>query len=71
MLSTRAADARPCGAPALKIIAIVRACANFFEVHQKSTYGKIANCKLYTGVAEIVFKPVNSAEASRIRSSVH
>jgi type IV secretory pathway TrbF-like protein len=43
----------------------VRASAGSFEIQwRENTYehGKIANCKLYTGVAEIVLKRANNAD---------
>jgi type IV secretion system protein VirB5 len=68
MLDDYAADARPFMRVGLRsvtveIIYIVRASANSFEIRwRENSYGKIANCKLYTGVAEITLKPANSAD---------
>jgi type IV secretion system protein VirB5 len=68
MLRDYAADARPFTrigyqSVTVEILYVVRACANCFEIHwRENTYGKIANSKLYTGVAEIVLKPGNSAD---------
>jgi type IV secretion system protein VirB5 len=68
MLDEDAADAKPFMSVGLhsvtvEIIYIVRASANAFEIRwRENSYGKFANRKLYTGVAEIVLKPANSAD---------
>jgi type IV secretory pathway TrbF-like protein/predicted MFS family arabinose efflux permease len=70
MLGEYAADAKPfmrvgLQSVTVEIIYLVRASAGSFEIQwRENTYehGKIANCKLYTGVAEIVLKRANSAD---------
>jgi type IV secretory pathway TrbF-like protein len=68
MLADYAAAARPFARVGLQsvsveIVYIVRASADSFEIRwRESTYGKIMDRRLYTGIAEIVLKPANKAD---------